>query len=228
MNARMIDKIIALLNPQRHKGEKSYLSTILTEYKNKRPNYEEFRIAAHRALEALLKEGEYKYQIISRTKTHERLEEKLLRKKEHGIFYHSVEEVEDLVGIRIIFYTERDKEKFVKKIKNEIGGFMKIEERVKDNGYRATHIIMSFGRKRLNLSEYKQFRGLKSEVQITSILHHAWAEIEHDLIYKDINNLKIRDPEKFELTKQKIHLLLEKYIKKAATELEEIIDNGTE
>src|SRR3989344_5401520 len=115
MNARMIDKIIALLNPQRHKGEKSYLSTILTEYKNKRPNYEEFRIAAHRALEALLKEGEYKYQIISRTKTHERLKKNLRRKKEHGFFYHWVEGVEDLGGFRKFFYPDRERKKFEKK-----------------------------------------------------------------------------------------------------------------
>ncbi|MES2315534.1 MAG: hypothetical protein V4486_02235 [Patescibacteria group bacterium] len=227
MNAQLMDKIIAFLNPKRHKGEQSYIGDILTEYKNKRPNYEDFRVAAHKALEALLEEEGYKYQIVSRTKTPERLEEKLLRKKREGILYHSVEEVEDLVGIRIIFYTERDKDRFTKRIKNEIGGFMKVEERNKQNGYRATHIVMSFGPKRLKLSEYKHLRGLKSEIQLTSILHHAWAEIEHDLIYKDINNLKDQDPEKFELMKEKINQLQEKYIKKAAAELEDIIEKSS-
>ncbi|HEY4503180.1 MAG TPA: hypothetical protein VJC14_01980 [Candidatus Paceibacterota bacterium] len=223
MASRIMDKIIAFVNPVRFKEETSYLENILNEYKSKRPNYEEFRVAAHKTLEALLKEFEYKYQIVSRTKTHARLEEKLLRKAEKGTYYHSVEEVEDLVGIRVIFYTESDREKFAKQIKDEIGGFMKIEERQNENGYKATHIVMSFGPKRVKLSEYKHFHGLKSEVQITSILHHAWAEVEHDLIYKDINNLKSRDPAKFELMKEKMNKLLEKYIKKAAEELENIM-----
>ena len=221
----LIDNIIAMFN-SRHKDEKVYVEGILTDYKNKRPGYEEFRVAAHKTLEALLEESGYTYQIFSRTKIPERLEEKLIRKRAEGVYYYSVEDIEDLVGIRVVFYTERDKEKFIKKIKNEIGGFLKVKERNKQNGYKATHIIMSFGRKRLKLSEYKHFRGFKSEIQITSILHHAWAEIEHDLIYKDINNLKIKNPEKFESMKQKMKGLMEKYIKKAATELEEIIDEG--
>lgn len=226
MAPNFFDRIIAVLNPQKYKNEVDYLESILTEYKNKRSGYEEFRTVAHKTVEAILKEDEYKYQLLSRTKTPERLKEKLLRKKELGIYYSSLQEIEDLVGLRVIFYTEQDKERFIKRIKNEIGGSMKIEDREKDAGYKATHIIMTFGPKRLKLSEYKHFNGLKSEMQITSILNHAWAEIEHDLIYKDIHGLKNRDPKKFEFMKQKMSQLVDKYIKKAAQELEEVINQS--
>ncbi len=226
MTPRFIDNILALFNP-RYKKEVDYLDNILSEYKRKHPTYEEFRVAFHKVIEAFLRESQYKYQISSRTKSLERLEEKLIRKKEADKYYDSIGDIEDLVGIRVIFYTEREKENFLNDFKNEISGLVKVENREKDNGYKATHIIMSFGPKRLKLSEYKHFRNLKCELQVTSIFHHAWAEIEHDLIYKDINKLKNRSPEKFELIKEKINQLLEKYIKKAAKELEEIICENT-
>lgn len=228
MSHQLIDKIITILNPQRYKEEDKYLDDLMTEYKEKKPLYEEFRLATHKALEALLHESGEKHQIISRTKTPEGLREKIIRKRSKGSYYHSVEEVEDLVGLRIVFYTERDKEKFIKKIKEEIAGFMRVEEREKENGYRATHVVMSFGPTRLNLSEFKHFKGMKSEVQITSVLHHAWAELEHDLIYKDVGKLKERNPEKFELMKKRMNDLLEKYIHKASEELEKIIESGAE
>jgi hypothetical protein len=38
--------------------------------------------------------------------------------------------------------------------------------------------------KQLELPKYKKFKNCKIEIQIRSILQHAWAEIEHDLGYK--------------------------------------------
>jgi putative GTP pyrophosphokinase len=228
MASRFINAIKSIFNSDEYYGDDAHLQKILTEYKNRKHAYEDFRLAAHKTLDATLREGGYKYQIVSRTKTLERLLEKLLRKKKAGITYLSIHDIEDLVGIRIIFYTEYDKERFLKELRKEIGGFMKIEERDKQNGYKATHIIMAFGPKRLELAEYKDFRGLKSEIQLTSILHHTWAELEHDLIYKDITGLKEKDPKKFELLEREMQEILEKYIKKASSELEEIIRKSTE
>lgn len=224
MKQSFFERLTGIFSRKLGETDQTYLDNILNEYKRKRPDYEEFRIVVLNTLESLLNEGNYKYQISSRTKTLERLREKIIRKKQDEKYYYSLGEVEDLVGIRVIFYTERDKEKFVEEIKEEITGYIKTETREKENGYNAIHMIASFGHERLKLSEYKRYRGLKCEIQITSIFHHAWAEIEHDLIYKDIHGLKERDPEKFILIKQKMNHLLENNIKKATKELEEIID----
>ena len=37
---------------------------------------------------------------------------------------------------------------------------------------------------RLGLAEYRRFKGFKVEIQIRTVIQHAWAEIEHDLGYK--------------------------------------------
>src|SRR3989344_3741071 len=200
-----------------------YIRKILTDYKNKKPLYEEFRAAVYKLIDSLLKDSNYKYQIVSRTKTPERLREKLLRKSAEGVRYKSLNEIEDLAGIRVLFYSEGDVERFVKELRKEIGNNIQIEDKKQKSGYEAVHIVMSFGPERLKLSEYKHFDDLKSEIQVTSILRHTWAEIEHDFIYKDISGLKKRDPEKFAIVEQKLSEILENHIKQASAQFEEIV-----
>jgi hypothetical protein len=51
-------------------------------------------------------------------------------------------------------------------------------------GYLSLHYICSLSSDRIKLAENRRFRELTFEIQIRSILQHAWAEIEHDLGYK--------------------------------------------
>lgn len=51
-------------------------------------------------------------------------------------------------------------------------------------GYLSLHYICKLRPERLKLVEYRRFDGLLVEIQVRSILQHAWAEIEHDLGYK--------------------------------------------
>lgn len=195
---------------------------ILLEYKNKRSLYEEYSLMMQKLTEALLHQGEYKYQLWVRVKDNDRLEEKIRRKHLLGKNYQRLSDIEDLVGIRIIFYTKADEEAFIAHLKRELAGKFNIEEPEKESGYSATHIITSLGRKRLRLAEYKFFKGLKCEIQITSAIYHAWAELEHDIIYKDINGLEKTDPSRHKWAKEKLAEILEKHIKKAAEEFESI------
>jgi putative GTP pyrophosphokinase len=54
----------------------------------------------------------------------------------------------------------------------------------KVSGYKARHFIVSFNEDRLRLFEYRQFKALRFEIQLCTILEHAWNEIEHDRGYK--------------------------------------------
>jgi ppGpp synthetase/RelA/SpoT-type nucleotidyltranferase len=51
-------------------------------------------------------------------------------------------------------------------------------------GYRTIHLVVSLSNTRTILPEYSEFDDLKFEIQLRTILEHAWAEIEHDRNYK--------------------------------------------
>ena len=51
-------------------------------------------------------------------------------------------------------------------------------------GYQSEHYLVKLNSKRIALPEYNSHRGLIVEIQVRTILQHAWAEIEHDIQYK--------------------------------------------
>lgn len=197
---------------------------LLAAYASKRPLYEDFAVTVYKLVDRLLQQTAVKYQIAYRTKTLEGLREKLVRKARQGIRYGSLDEVEDLAGLRLVFYSERSSRRFLEAVREEISGAMQFEERRTQSGYDATHIVMSFGPKRLQLTEYKRYEGLKIEIQVTTVLRHAWAEIEHDLVYKDINGLRRRDLAKFTAMRNRLGEIMERYIRPASAELEDILN----
>lgn len=200
----------------------SNLKRILDDFKEKRALYEEFCLAMYNFLDSMLVAEDCKYQIFYRIKEFDKLEEKIIRKEKEGVVYSKLEELEDLAGLRILFYLESDKEKFVKKLLEELTGDVTIENHKKLSGYEATHIVTSFGEKRISLSEYSKFEGLKCEIQLTSILHHAWSEIEHDMIYKDTLGIK-KDRKKRIFIKKEMKKILSNYLIKASTELDKLV-----
>jgi ppGpp synthetase/RelA/SpoT-type nucleotidyltranferase len=98
----------------------------------------------------------------------------------------------DLAGARLIFYTDTDVERFLgsrlihRNFEVEEDG-VKIHHPTQENNqrqYRAIHFTIRLKDDRVNLPEYSKFKGLRCEVQVQTILHHAWAETSHDITYK--------------------------------------------
>lgn len=195
-------------------------TNLIDQFKIKRPLYEEFSVAVLNLIESILTGDDYKYHLSFRIKDLERLEEKINRKKNKGNVFSQLSEIEDIVGYRIVFYFEAEKKKFLKKLKKEISHDLKVEQQKKKSGFETIQIIATLGDDRTKLAEYKKFKNLKCEIQLTSILHHAWAEIEHDLIYKNI--FKIRDRKQMFMYKKRMKKILVEYLKKASKEFDEI------
>ncbi|ULK97696.1 hypothetical protein [Bradyrhizobium sp. I71] len=51
-------------------------------------------------------------------------------------------------------------------------------------GYRSTHFVCTLGPNRKGLLEYEALSELKFEIQIRTVLQHAWAELAHDRSFK--------------------------------------------
>lgn len=101
-----------------------------------------------------------------------------------------VSEIFDMAGIRIITYTDSDARKVTDIVKEtfDINPELSIDKTTELGsdrmGYRSIHCVGTLGKKRSDLPENATFKDMYFEIQIRSILQHAWAEFEHDRNYK--------------------------------------------
>lgn len=161
---------------------------ILSEYRAKRSIYEEFSLTCEDLVRRLLRISNIRvHTVTSRTKDIERLAEKLSRPDKN---YEKLEDVTDLSGIRIITYFEDDVDKIGTLIESEFKVFpdKSLDKRKALDpdrfGYLSLHYVCTLSDERCKLSEYSAFQDYICEIQVRTILQHAWAEIEHDLGYK--------------------------------------------
>jgi len=101
----------------------------------------------------------------------------------------------DLLGIRIITYLEDDVHRAAAILKNSfsVDSSKSVDKRtpieVDRVGYRSLHFVATLGAQRSALPEYSRFEKNVFEIQIRTVLQHAWAEIEHDRNYKFSSSL---------------------------------------
>jgi putative GTP pyrophosphokinase len=102
--------------------------------------------------------------------------------------YNSVADLTDLLGVRVITYFADQVDEVADVIKPQFSVIKEIDKRSQiypDRfGYASLHFIAELNEERRKIAEYSDFAGRCFELQIRSILQHAWAEIEHDLGYK--------------------------------------------
>ena len=136
--------------------------------------------------------------------------------------------IKDLAGCRLIFYTNNDINKFLSSrliVDNfnvdfdESNFHQPIDEQ--DKRYVATHYVVSLSNERLILPEYAKFKGLRCEIQIQSILNHAWAETSHDIIYKS-PNLEGFGSKEFQSIEERVQKIMTNYLLPAGYEFQKI------
>ena len=106
------------------------------------------------------------------------------------------QEIRDLAGARLIFYTNTDVDRFLQsglifanfEVYSDATRVHHPTEENARQSYQAIHYTVSLNPQRIALPEYAKFKGRRCEIQIQTILNHAWAETAHDILYKPPSN----------------------------------------
>ena len=148
--------------------------------------YSAFTRLLHATVENLVRAAGIDYlSVTSRTKSLPSFVEKMKRKG-----YESPDQATDMSGIRVVTFIESEVVSVTKLLKQSFtilpAKSLDKSEELGDSqvGYRSIHLICELGRDRLTLPEYQPFKGMLFELQIRTVLQHAWAEIDHDRGYK--------------------------------------------
>lgn len=159
---------------------------IVDGYSVSRGSYEDCLNYVENAVKNIIKSQSINvHEIIGRVKTVESLEGKVKRKN-----YSNLAEITDLCGIRIITYFSDDVDKIAELISQEFEVDVEntIDKRKSEDptkfGYVSLHYVVSLKEENSSPILYSRFKNMKLELQIRTVMQHAWAEIEHDLGYK--------------------------------------------
>ena len=155
----------------------AHSEAILEEYRSKLPVFEDLSARATKEIkEMLASAGIIVAAVESRVKTESSLAGKLELK---GSKYSSISDITDIVGLRVITFYIDDVDKVASLIERlfEIDWENSVDKR-------KLHEIDSFGY--LSLHYICSYKGsdIRFEVQLRTVLQHAWANMNHDTGYK--------------------------------------------
>lgn len=138
-------------------------------------------------------------------------------------------EIKDLAGVRLILYTNTDVNRFLdaRLIPREFEvdwQETRIHHPISENAqqrYQAIHYTVYLSGERLALPEYAKFSGMRCEIQIQTILNHAWAETSHDILYKKPEAAGF-GTRAFDAIENRMKGVMDKYLLPAGYELQKV------
>jgi ppGpp synthetase/RelA/SpoT-type nucleotidyltranferase len=196
----LIEVLYAVLSDRKLPSQMKIIDDFIRQYNKEYDYFQKLsQIVAGKIEDQLFKRG-IKAIVTYRAKKPDRLKEKLI-KRDKDKHYKSVteifEDIVDLSGIRVSLYfpSERD---ILDEIINEL--FLVEKKKIfpteshipihskRFSGYWATHYRVKLRSESLT----KRYADTLAEIQIASVLMHAWSEVEHDLVYKPFSgNLSV-------------------------------------
>lgn len=161
------------------------------QYETELGLYEDFALSVASVLEKCLEAEHIKTQSIShRAKDPDEFERKAARPMPGTAtakYSHPLTQITDKAGVRVITYFLRNVDEVARIISDEFEvteRVLKASDEPDRFGYTSLHFLVKYSDSRTRLAEYRRFTGLVAEIQVRTVLQHAWAEIEHDIRYK--------------------------------------------
>lgn len=159
---------------------------ILEDYRKKKDLYIELGNIVHERLTSIVKNANIQIMAIEhRVKTEKSLEGKLAH---NGDYYQKLDDLIDILGARIICFFSDEVDKIGSLIeKNFVVDWSRSSDKrklidVSSFGYLSLHYICSV-KKEEGFSD--EMCNIRFEIQIRTNLQHTWAQINHDLGYKN-------------------------------------------
>jgi len=153
------------------------------------PLYRLYATKVQELIDSILKANHITpHSVTSREKAPSNLREKITR--EGKSYEDPLHQITDLAGVRIITYFPTDVDLILPILEAEflVDWNNSIDKRKTADpstfGYASVHLVVEHTPERCKFPEYAIFKSLKCEIQVRTILQHAWAEIEHDIVYK--------------------------------------------
>jgi len=161
---------------------------LMQQYHDRTALYERMmQLAYNRLRRALRSQQFYVTAIEQRLKTESSLARKLELK---GAKYHTIDDVTDVVGLRVItFYTDDvDKVAVIVKGLFDIDWDESVDKRklhhLDSFGYNSLHFICRLPKQVVDDPKEPLLNELRFEIQMRTALQHVWSTIEHDTGYK--------------------------------------------
>jgi putative GTP pyrophosphokinase len=177
----------------------SHRKNAVEQFAKKRKLYEEFAWEIENILTEAIETRKLKInEIQSRAKDEKSFGKKALTPNEQNPgepkYKNPMEDITDLAGVRVITFFPSTVNDVCQLVQEEFDAFQRVDhtasaEREQRLGYLSVHYLVRLGDNRKRLSEYKKFDGLIAEIQVRTVLQHAWAEIEHDIRYKSTSTI---------------------------------------
>jgi len=162
---------------------------ILADFDRRRQSLDDLSQATEQLIRTILEEKRIPIQSVqARVKRKDKLKSKYCKPDKD---YKSLDDISDLVGFRIITYYSDKIDQIAEIVTREFAECGPREDKrigkTDSFGYSAIHFDCLYLPERLKHTEYKRFAGARFEIQITTILGHAWAEMHHPW-YDEVNS----------------------------------------
>jgi ppGpp synthetase/RelA/SpoT-type nucleotidyltranferase len=159
----------------------------LARYESDYPNKQrEAELVRKLVISIISDQKAFVHVVSARAKSVRSLRDKLRRKK----YKQPARDLTDLIGVRVISYYRDTVDEIVSELQKNlvINASQSIDKRLqlglRGFGYRSVHLIARINSSVIRANEYEPLEGQWFEIQVRSILEHAWAEIEHEVVYK--------------------------------------------